>query len=147
MRAALGEDFDVAKNIRRALADTTAAVSRNARSAEAWFNLGDNRLATNDARGAVEAYDKASALGLPAHFAWYNFGPFEALYKTGSYQSILDMSAPMLKEASTIEEIRFWRGKAFLALGQKDKARTELVTAVQLNARYTEAKALLAELK
>ncbi|MEP7198983.1 MAG: C39 family peptidase, partial [Chloroflexota bacterium] len=140
--AMLGDDVDERQNAQRALAASLAAIRANANDAHSFFNVGDDRLALGDAAGAVAAYDQAFALGLPAHFAWYNFGPFDALYQVGNYQRMLDLSAPMLKDAGTVEEIHFWRGKAYLALGDKQNARAELALAVQLNARYADARAM-----
>ena len=57
---------------------------------------------------------------------------------------MLDLSASVLRDAANLEEIHFWRGKALLGLGQKEKARAEFALAVQLNAHYAAAKAALA---
>jgi hypothetical protein len=141
--AALGEDFDATGNLRRALAAGSAAVQASPRDAELWFNLGDDRLMSGDARGAVEAYDKAAALGMPADFAWYNFGPYDALYRTAAYQRILDATTPQMKLLDLIEEVHYWRGMAYGALGQAERAREEFAAAVQLNPNYADARAKL----
>jgi len=145
VRAALGEDFDAQANARRALAAAMAAVQAAPLDAAQWFNLGDDRLLNGDASGAVEAYDRANALGMPGNFAWYNFGPFDALYRTGAFQRIIDSTTPQMKNLELIEEVHYWRGRAFLALGQKDRARESLAAAVQLNANYKDAQDLLAQ--
>lgn len=143
VRAALGDDFDAQANVRRALGAASAAAQAAPQDAAQWFNLGDDRLAAGDARGAVEAYDRAAALGMPPNFAWYNFGPYDALFRTGAYQRILDLTTPQMKNLDPIEEVHAWRGRALLALGQKDRARDEFAAAVELNANFREAKELL----
>ena len=145
VRAALQEDFEAAANLRRALAAATGAVQAAPQDAASWFNLGDDRLMSGDARGAVEAYDTAAALGVPANFAWYNYGPYDALYRSGAHQRILDITTPLMKSLDPIEEVHYWRGMAWLALGQRDRAREEFATAVQLNANYGDARAKLAQ--
>jgi tetratricopeptide (TPR) repeat protein len=147
VRQVLGADFDEAQNSARGAQAVTAAIAGNPNDAYAYFSLGDDRLARGDAPGAVAAYDKAYALGMLPHFSWYNFGPYEALYRTGNYQRIFDLSAPVLKDANNVEELHFWRGKAWLALDQKDKATAEFTLAVQLNAHYTEARDMLVSLQ
>ena len=147
VRQALGADFDEAHNLANAVQATTAAIAGNAGDPYAYFSLGDDRLAGGDAAGALAAYDKAVALGMLPHFAWYNFGPYEALYRTGNFQRIFDLSAPMLKDANNVEEIHFWRGKAWLGLAQTEKARAEFALAVQFNAHYSDAKKALAALQ
>lgn len=147
VRALLAEQFDEQQNWQGALNASLASIQRNPNNAYEYFNLGDDRLALGDAAGAVEAYEKSFALGLPPHFYWYNFGPLEAYDRVGNSQRILDWTTPMLKETGNIEEVRFWRGKAYLALGQKQKAREEFALAVQLNAHYSDAKAMLAQVQ
>ncbi len=147
VRAILAADFDEEKNWQNALAASTVALRKNPNDAYEFFSLGDDRLALGAVVAAVEAYEKAIALGLPGHFYWYNYGPLEAFYRAGNFQHILDFSGAMMKEASNIEEVRFWRGKAYLALGQKEKAREEFSLAVQFNAHYTEAKAMLEQVR
>ena len=147
VRQALGADFDAARNLAAALQASTAAAAANPADGYAWFNLGDDRLASGSAADAVAAYDKAFAAGVLAHFDWYNYGPYEALYRTGNFQRIFELSAPVLKDADNIEEIHYWRGMAWLGLGQKEKAKAELAIAVQLNARYVDAQKELAALQ
>jgi tetratricopeptide (TPR) repeat protein len=144
LQAALGDDFDSALNVANALRMATARTTANPKDPYEFFSLGDDRLAAGDISGAIAAYDQARALGLPEHFAWYNFGPYDALHRAGAYQRMLDLSTPVLKDAANLEEIHFWRGKALLGLGQKEKARAEFALAVQLNAHYAAAKAALA---
>ena len=147
VRQALGADYGEERNLANAMQATSESIAGNANDPYSYFSLGDDRLAGGDAPGALTAYDKAFALGMLPHFAWYNFGPYEALYQTGNYQRILDLSAPVLKDANKVEEIHYWRGRAWLGLGHKEKAKAELALAVQLNAHYAEAKALLASLQ
>ena len=147
VRQALGADYDEGRNRANAIQAMTESIAGNAKDPYSYFSLGDDRLAGGDAPGALAAYDKAFALGMLPHFAWYNFGPYEALYRTGNFQRIFDLSAPVLKEANNVEEIHFWRGKAWLGLGEKENAKSELALAVQFNAHYAEAKVVLASIQ
>nr|MBA3534164.1 C39 family peptidase [Ardenticatenales bacterium] len=107
--------------------------------AEALHQLG------NDA-DAVALYEQAINAGLPARYFWYRFGYFEALNNLGRYQRTLEFSEPILKAMGLGEDIRYHRAVAYKALGQTENARRELRQALQDNANYGPASALLNQL-
>ena len=109
VRQALGADYDEGRNLANALQATSESIAGNANDPYSYFSLGDDRLAGGDAPGAIAAYDKAFALGMLPHFAWYNFGPYEALYRTGN------LSAHIRPECARLEGCQQRRGNTLLA--------------------------------
>ena len=58
----------------------------------------------------------------------------------------MDLSAGVLAHTPNIEELHYYRGRAYLGLGDADKARAEFELAVQYNPHYTEAVQALTDL-
>ena len=95
---------------------------------------------------AIPLYEQAIAIGLPKRYFWYRFGYFEALNNVGQYQKTLDFSQPILEAMELSEDIRFHRAEAYKALGQMEKARQELLLALEDNPNYAPAHILLSQL-
>ncbi|MBA3533305.1 MAG: C39 family peptidase, partial [Ardenticatenales bacterium] len=104
-----------------------------------WFNLGTARLRLNNAQGAMEAYDKAIAYGVPVRMLWYQFGPLEALNATGQYERTLQFSQPYVGLA--IEEVHYYRGWALEAMGRDAEALAEYRAALSFNKNFVPAAA------
>jgi tetratricopeptide (TPR) repeat protein len=143
--AILGDDWDAASNERRALTAAQGEVQSIA-DGYAFFNLGDDYLALDDAALAVQAYERGLALELPDHYLWYQFGPLEAFNRVGDYQRVLDITKSVLAKAGELEEARLQRGMAYQGLGNPAAARTEAEKALADNPRYKRAITFLASL-
>lgn len=142
----LGQDCDVQAMNRRA-AEAAREWTRSApRDPYAWLNLGDDLLALGDPTAALEAYAKATAIGLPPRLYWYRFGPFEALVAAKQYDELLKASEPILAQLPAIEELHLLRGQAYEGLGQNDKAIEAYRLALQYHANYAPALAALQRL-
>jgi len=111
----------------------------------AWFNLGSSYVGLGEYAAAADAYQHALDIGLPRRMLWYQFGPFIAYGALGEYQKVLDLSAGVLAHTPNIEELHYYRGRAYLDLGDAEKARAEFELAVQYNPHYIEAVQALAE--
>jgi len=141
----LGADADDATMYRQAVVRTEEEV-RTTGDAFAWFNLGSSYVGLGEYAAAADAYQHALDIGLPRRMLWYQFGPFIAYDALGEYQKVLDLSAGVLAHTPNIEELHYYRGRAYLGLGDADKARAEFELAVQYNPHYTEAIQALADL-
>ncbi len=113
----------------------------------AWFNLGSSYVGLGQYAAAADAYQHALDIGLPRRMLWYQFGPFIAYDALGEYQKVLDLSASVLAQTPNIEELHYYRGRAYLGLGDVDQARAEFELAVQYNPHYAEAIQALAAIK
>ena len=142
----LGPDCDPATMYGRAADAARAWIEEAPNDAYAWFSLGDDLLALGDYEGAIAAYDRARAIGLPEHMFWYRFGPFEAYLKAGQYEQVLSQSEPVLAALPGIEELRMLRGQALEALGRMEEAIEEYRLAYIYHTDYAPAMAALGRL-
>ena len=128
-------------------------------NAFAWFNLGSVYLRLGNAQEAARAYDQSRRLGpdrtldprRPANAAhnwpwrmlWYQFGPYEAYYRTGRYQEVIALANDVLGRIDDHEESYYWRGQARKALGHLEGARADFQAALRYKPGYREAKLAL----
>ncbi|MBL8095954.1 MAG: tetratricopeptide repeat protein [Anaerolineales bacterium] len=124
----LGDAADLDVNydqaLERARADTQDPTLKGQDLSFAWFNVGTNLHYMQDYAGAAEAYDKSREAGLPYRMLWYQFGPYRAYYFTGRYQDVIDLATAAINATPNpgLEEAYYWRGQAYEALGEYDKA-------------------------
>lgn len=112
----------------------------------AWFNLGSSLAAQGDYAGAAQAFDQARAIGLPWRMLWYQFRPFEAYLAQGRGQDVLDLTASVLAQTGSIEEIHYWRGRALAAQGDLAGAQASFSQALALNPDFAPAREALGEI-
>jgi predicted double-glycine peptidase len=145
VEALLGADADDVAMYRSAVAQAEEEVNTTG-DVFAWFNLGSSHVGLGEYAAAADAYQHALDIGLPRRMLWYQFGPFIAYDALGEYQKVLDLSAGILAQTPNLEELHYYRGRAYLGLGDADKARAEFELAVQYNLHYAEAIQALADL-
>jgi len=110
VKAAIGEDWDDETMYARALERAREEAALAPDNPFAWFNMGSDYLALGRPEEAVEAFERARAIGLPWRMLWYQFGPFEAYLATERYEEVLKLSEEVLSKAPNIEEIHYYRG-------------------------------------
>lgn len=123
--AALGPDADDAAMWARVGAEAAAHAAAAPDDPWAHVALGEWRARRGDAAGAVAAYARARAIGLPFRALWYQFGYAAALYETGAFDDLVavaDETTASMK-GDNLEEWHVWRGRALAALGRVDEAR------------------------
>jgi hypothetical protein len=145
VHAALGADWDEAAQWRRILAEREAAVAGGAADAWSFFTLGAARSRNGDHPGAVAAYDRAVAMGLPFRTFWYQFEYFKSLYETGQPDRIIALADKNLAsmKGENLEESRYWRGLALRRLGREAEAQADLQKALQFNPLFGPAREAL----
>ena len=145
VRSILGNTYDTNVMWQEAIAQAQAEIAANPTDPYAHFNLGSALVQMGDYAGAAAAYDQARAIGLPWRMLWYQFGPFAAYTEMGRYQEVIDLGQATLKSAAGgIEEIHYWRGRAFAGLGDGANAQAEWNTALALTPDYFPAQQALA---
>lgn len=142
----LGVDADPAQNLAGALATAQAEAAANPSNPFAWFNVGSNFVALGDFESAAAAYDQARSLGLPWRMTWYQFGTFEAYYRTGRFDDVLALADATLATTPYIEELWYYRGLVRQARGEPDAAREQFRQALHYNPNFTAAAEALAVL-
>ena len=122
----------------------------------ALFNLGDNLLAMGDAVSASSAFDEAfQAYGeletdhRPWRVMWYRNPPYQAYYEAGRYQDVINLAVNTIESTSQpyFEESWYWRGMAYLAQGERERARQDFEKALVYNENYMPAQQALSGLE
>lgn len=144
--AILGEDMDRLAMYTRALSTAQAEATADPGDAFAFFNMGTNLVALGRYEEAAAAFDEARRLGLPRRILWYQFGPYEAYYRVGRYEDVIQLANTILKTTSGVEESLYWRGMAYEALGETEKARRDWERALKWNPNFAPAREALARL-
>lgn len=155
--AILGPHFDVEYNNRSSaqVASEEAVQLAGRDQFFAWFNLGSSLVQLRNYAGAALAYDKAFAMypdipdqERPWRMMWYQTGPYWAYFYTGRYQDVKDLATTTLNAMSepVLEESYYWRARALEALGDYDRARTDLRTALKYHPGFEPALTRLQQL-
>ncbi len=129
--ALIGPDWDEDRMRADALKSARLAVERHPRDAYAWHNLGIAYSLEDRWDDAATAFQKATRLGLPHRFFWYQFRALWAFNRAGDYRRVLELTEPVVKEAPSIAEVRVARGDAYVGLGEMKKAVQEYKTALE----------------
>lgn len=119
---------------------------RDPNNAFYWFNLGTTYNALGEFDKAAVAFDQSRAIGLPWRMLWYQFGPYEAYYRTGRNEDIVLLAEATLKDRPYFEESYYYLGLAQAALGDGPSARDNLEKATAFNPNFAPAVRALAEL-
>jgi len=142
----LGPDADLASNAAASLAAAQTEASANPSNPFVWFNVGTNFVALGEYESAAAAYDQARSLGLPWRMTWYQFGIFEAYYRTGRFDDVLALADATLAPTPYIEEMWYYRGLVHQARGELNAAREQFNQSLHYNSNYTAAADALASL-
>jgi uncharacterized protein YvpB len=114
----------------------------------AWFNKGTSHVNLLQYNEAGLAYDRAFQVYAqlesddtqrPYRILWYQTGPYWAYFYTGRYQDTINLANTTLYDTiaePTLEESLYWRGQAYLALGQTGEAIADFREAVRLNPNF-----------
>lgn len=151
----LGADADEMENYRRAWiqASNETAMFTQREQFFAWYNIGTNLVGLQDFAGAAAAYDTAFLLYndlpedlsyRPFRILWYETGPYKAYFYTGQYQRVIDLATnnalgAIRDNEFALEETYYWRGQAYLALGDQESAEDDFRTALRYHEGFTPA--------
>lgn len=121
----------------------------------AWFNRGTSLVQLQDYAGAASAYDFAFEVysklpenQRPWRITWYQTGPYFAYYYSGRYQDVINLASLTIDSATEpyLEESFYWRALAFVALGENDKAISDLYTSLEYHPGFVPSVALMQQL-
>jgi len=140
------------------VADAESQTMQGNDSFFAWFNKGTSHVKLLQYVDAAYAYDQAfsiyASLGdddtqRPYRIMWYQTGPYWAYFYSGRYQDVINLAETTLYETisePTLEESIYWRGQAYLALGQTTDAIADFQETVRLNPNFAPGWAALEQL-
>ena len=69
---------------------------------------------------------------------WYQIGPYIAYYNTQRYQDVINLANATFSWVGqpVLEESYYWRGMAYQALGDVNRATSDFKKAAALNPNY-----------
>lgn len=138
LRAILGNYVDPTYATQQAY-DTARNEAITLNDGWAWYNMGTSLVKLGNYYDAATAFDEAFRLGMPYRTTWYRFGPFEAYYRVGRYDDVLNLVANTEATTVYVEELYFWRGMVFAAQGSYDLAIAEFDAALSYNRNFNDA--------
>lgn len=130
----------------------------------AWFNKGTSHVQLLEYVDGAFAYDYAfilyAGIGEPAvgetvetkrpyRMMWYQTGPYWAYYYSGRYQDVINLANTTLYDTisePTLEESIYWRGMAYLAIGETGNAVTDFQQTLYLNSSFIPGRQMLEQL-
>lgn len=146
VQAILGPQWNATANAEWTLAQAQQELALDPEDAFARFNLGSALLALGRPAEATVAFEQARELGLPWRYLWYHFGPFEAYLQAGRYQDVLALGEEVLNTTRGVEEVYYYMGQAYAALGDVQRAAAHYQQALARNAHFIEAGLALSRL-
>lgn len=120
-----------------------------------WFNRGTSLVQLQDFAGAANAYDYAFKLysqlpeaKRPWRIMWYETGPYFAYYYSGRYQDVIKLASLTIDAATEpyLEESFYWRALSYVALGDNQKALSDLYISLEYHPGFAPSVALLQQL-
>lgn len=136
IRAIIGDALDPHMMWQQSLLNAQEELTFEPENPFVWFNLGSTFTALGNYSEAAAAFDQARQLGLPWRMLWYQFGPFEAYYKTGRYDEVMALAYATIATSDSIEEVYYWKGKGLAATGNPQSAERAWRVALTLNPSY-----------
>jgi tetratricopeptide (TPR) repeat protein len=76
---------------------------------------------------------------MPFRTMWYQFGPYEAYYHVGRYDDVVELANNTASTTLYVEEINYWRGMAYAALGRTEDAIFQFDETLRFNRNFVEA--------
>jgi tetratricopeptide (TPR) repeat protein len=121
----------------------------------AWFNAGTSLVCLEDYSAAAAAYDTAFSIypeiiqaDRPFRILWYEISPYAAYYNSGRYQDVIDLADQTLNNMGEplLEESYYWKALSYIALGDTDKAISNLKTSLKCHPGYEPSVIMLEKL-
>ncbi|MBX7213768.1 MAG: C39 family peptidase [Thermoflexales bacterium] len=139
----LGPRANDAQMLDLALARARAEIEANPQDPFAWFNAGSTLAGQGQFARAARAYDTARGLRLPWRMLWYQFGPYEAYFGAGEFDTVIRLATQTLSTTNGLEESLYWRGRAQQAQGRAAEAKADFEAALKENPNFAPARAAL----
>jgi len=141
LQAVMGEMWDPAAAARWTLEQVSADMAEDRDSFD-LFNAGMALVALERYEEAANAFDEARRVGLPWRMLWYQFEPYEAYLQMGRYDDVIALTRQVVADAPGVEESYYYIARAYLGLGDTQRAINNLDAALWRNPRYAAAREL-----
>ncbi len=111
---------------RELLAELRAYVQSSPTDPWGWLRLGHMAYHWEHYEEALQAWDRARALGLPQKALWYGVWPIALLNQVGRHHEALELASGVIENRPASSEAYFERARAYEALGQPSLAWDDL---------------------
>ncbi len=142
----LGERADLTQAYQLISQTAQTRAAANGQDAWAWFNIGDALTNLGYYAEATGFFRVAFDLGLPWRALWYRHTPLEAFYRTGEFNTVLELVQQAKLTTPYVEEWDYYHGLVFASQGRTADAKAQLNEALQYNANFQAAKDVIAQL-
>lgn len=145
VRKILGETYiNDYKMYENALQMTDRDLTVNQNDVFALLNKAESLLGLAKFSEAKDAFEKAQSLGLPRRTLWYITFPAKIYRELGEFDKVFELSERVFASgAASSSEYYYERGLAYLAQGQKEKAKEEFNLALNYQPNYKPAREAL----
>lgn len=143
VKAIVGEDWDEGKMYEGAVAKNRALVEINSEDMYAWFNLGTSYYGLGEYKQAGEAFLRARSLGWPGRMLWYQIQPVQTFNELGQYELALELANEGLRGNNSFAELHVEAARAYLGLGERERARSHVEAALGVSPTLDGARGLM----
>jgi tetratricopeptide (TPR) repeat protein len=141
LQAVMGDLWDPVKAAEWTLEQARADMAEGRDSFD-LFNEGMALVMLGRYEEAAASFDESRRVGLPWRMMWYQFEPYEAYLQLGRYDDVIALTRQVVADAPGIEESYYYIARAYLALGDTQRAINNLDAALWRNPRYAAAREL-----
>jgi hypothetical protein len=142
----LGDQTDPAINRERTLEQLRTELEHRPDDAELIYAIGINLHDLGRHQEAIDAYERAAAIGLPPKMLWYVYWPAASYNELGRHEDAIRVAEAQIASAQTFGDMRYERARAFEALGQTDIAIAEYHQALRDDPKLQRAEEALVRL-
>lgn len=142
----LGDETDRTVNRERTLDELRAELEHRPEDPQLIYAIGTNLHDLGRHQEAIEAYERAAAIGLPPKMLWYVYWPAASYNEVGRHEDAIRVAEAQITSAQTFGEMRYERARALEALGQTDLAIPEYQQALRDDPKLQRAEEALIRL-
>lgn len=139
LMAIMGPLWDANYAAEVALAQSMAELETPTADSYTVYNIGASLTLLGRYEEAAQYFDQARGMGLPWRMFWYMYGPFEAYYHMGRYEDVLQMARDVIAATPGVEEMYYYAGAAYEAMGDIARAKSNYEVAVLRNNYFAAA--------
>lgn len=104
-----------------------------------WFNIGDALTHLGMYEQATDYFRIAFEKRMPWRTLWYRHTPFEAFYRSGDFDTTIQLVQDTKLTTYYVEETSYYHGLVFASQGRSEDAKAQFRQALRYNSNYTAA--------
>jgi tetratricopeptide (TPR) repeat protein len=139
LQSVMGDHWDFTYNVEFSLQLSQAEIDAGESDSYTLFNMGSSLTMLGRYQEAAEYFDQALDVGLPWRMLWYQYGPFEAYYRVGRHDDVINLARNVIATTPGVEEMYYYIGLSAEATGDLPRAEGNLSAALFRNSFFVEA--------